>query len=42
MNRIMAKIIVKFHYIWWGIKHPIKYYKWCKLPKKVKKNKKRS
>ena len=42
MNRLMAKIIVKLHYLWWVIKHPIKYYIWCKLPKKVKKNKEMS
>ena len=39
MNRLMAKIIVKLHYLWWGIKYPIKYCMWRKLPKKVKKNK---
>ena len=37
MNMIMAKIIVKLNYWWWAIKHPIKYYKWCKLPKKSEK-----
>ena len=33
MNRIMAKIIVKLHYLWYAIKHPIKYIKYKMLPK---------
>ena len=34
MNKYLAYIIVKFHYMWWAIRHPIQYYKWKKLPKK--------
>jgi len=33
MNKLKAKIIVLLHYIWYVIKHPIKYIKYKKLPK---------
>ena len=33
MNKIKAKIIVKLHYIWYAINHPIKYIKYKMLPK---------
>ena len=33
MKKIIIKIYVKLNYLWWAIKHPIKYFKWKQLPK---------